>query len=268
MDQQPHLYKYYINTQSRAQEIFVGVFFGLHYYDYAKKNYKLNVYWLCEKCPILKYVIIGYGLHLFKWTIEFNQPMHDWLVLGKLYICASAGLIVTPACTNGDFWLKDFYNIRLFQILGKLSFGGYLFHFGIAEAVRYTQNDLAPVFSMPLVKETTMKTLFYTYIVSTFYYCVLEKPIGAIEAHFSKRKPQEKKEDKAAENAKSELELSTKVSTKKEDTYRKIEPIAQDSSPGLDPESELIIKKDVLEVENQALEVRDRELDDTGEFIY
>ena len=191
------LYYYYTNTVSRSHEIFFGVFFGLHYYDYSKKKSKKNAYWLMEQYPALMYLVIASGLYLFNYTlsVSFKDIPDDWKTTGKMLILISTALTFSPLCINRDFLLKKILNLRIFQLFGKLSFGGYLFHLPILQAIRFTQDDMSPAFTDEELVESTTKTIYLAYLVSIFYYCLTERPIISIETHFIKKKKAAKVEN-------------------------------------------------------------------------
>jgi len=81
---------------------------------------------------------------------------------------------------------KDF-SIYAWQVLGKLSFGMYLFHIPVVFTVLYTQDRFAENFDRPYVIATILKTFCGTYVICLIYWLIVEKPVLSIEAHFNKK---------------------------------------------------------------------------------
>jgi peptidoglycan/LPS O-acetylase OafA/YrhL len=105
----------------------------------------------------------------------------------KVGLCIVTGLVFLPLTTPKPSSLKNFFNLRIFQIGGKLCFGCYLYHFVVIFMLEYKLPRIRNDFTEEVLEWVTVKSIFYTNILSAFYFLMIEKPVINIEDYFQKR---------------------------------------------------------------------------------
>jgi len=187
-------FTWYGFTPCRIGEPLVGALFGFQYYEYAKlKQRKYNFIAYCEDSAIKRYLsmVVGVGLNSYGIFFSFGSTIwnpNQWEYMRRVFIIVGTALVLMPLANNCESILKNFMNLRIFQIIGKLCFGAYLLHWPIALAMNYTSLNIPDKFDHDLLMTKIYKVVLYSFTAALVYHLVLEKPLLNIEAHFSKGK--------------------------------------------------------------------------------
>ena len=184
--------QFYIFSPSRWNEVFIGVLYGLQYYEYSRLKYNKNIFKFYENSPTLRYIsmIIGFSLGFFDVYIkEKFLFVSDWLVWGTVFFCLAVALVFAPIIVSKDSLICRAFSLRIWQVLGKLGYGLYLFHIPVAFAMRYTMNHMSEEYTSGLLATTVIKTILITYPIAFIYWMLVENPMVNIDIHISKAKP-------------------------------------------------------------------------------
>ena len=179
---------------TRWYSLFIGVVWGLLYYEYTKLQ-KKNIFYVFEKVPIISYlsIILGLALNFLvlflpMWPAGISQVKKVWYSLRVLLISIAITMIFMPLASNRSFYIKKFLNLRIFQIMGKISFMTYLF----ADCWIYV---LAYINPSPLGGFTNLGMLMFTFKVflvsqpvAILAHLMIEKPLLSVETYLTKPK--------------------------------------------------------------------------------
>ena len=187
-------YFFYINPYVRWYPLFIGVVWGLLYYEYSKLR-KKNIFYFFEKKVVISYIIMALGLALNIFVILF--PLYSWKdalddvwhPLRVLFNAIGITMIFMPLVSNRDFYLKRFMNLRIFQILGKTSFMTYLYHESWIFVLAYTNPAFKYDYSGLRLVWFVLKTFLCTQPIAFLAHLVFEKPLLGIEGHLTKKNP-------------------------------------------------------------------------------
>jgi len=200
-------FNWYGFTPCRIGEPLVGALLGFQYYEYAKlKQRKYNFIAYCEDSAVRRYIsmAVGIGLNSYGIFFSFGSTLWNpaqWDYMRRAFIIVGTALTLMPLANNCESILKNFMNLRIFQIIGKLCFGAYLLHWPIALAMNYTSLNIPDHYDHDLLMAKIYKVTFYSFLAALVYHLVLEKPLLNIEAHFSKGKRANKSAPVAVESA-------------------------------------------------------------------
>jgi len=177
--------QWYPSTPCRWNEIFVGVIFAFQYYEFKKLKAQRNFFTFCENIALLRYalILIGFILTLAPVLARNRDPMV------RPPFSFGVAFIFMPIATSVPSLFRDFMNLRIFQILGKLSFGVYLFHWQVLVCVVMTTDELPEHITLSMVLYRWLKVFVIANIISLVYHVILEKPSISLEAYFSQPKP-------------------------------------------------------------------------------
>src|SRR5690606_10944671 len=92
-----------------------------------------------------------------------------------------------PFTTPRPSYLKKFFNLRIFHILSKLSFGLYLYHIPVIFVFEYTRESYREIFEMSPVIWNSIKIITLTTTIAVVYYLIVEKPVIVLESHLQRR---------------------------------------------------------------------------------
>ena len=209
--------KFYTFSPSRWNEVFIGVLYGFQYYDYNRLKHNKNLFKFYENSPVLRYIsmILGVALGIFDVYIKekFVDAL-DWPVWGKILFCLAVALVFAPIIVSKDSLICRAFSLRVWQILGKLGYGLYLFHIPVAYAMRYSMNHITEEYTSGLLAATVIKTIIITYCVAFIYWMLVENPMVNIDIHISKTKPKVPKEtakDEKPKNNRCKYFISTPI---------------------------------------------------------
>ena len=176
--------EWYPSTPCRWNEIFIGVIFAFQYYEFKKLKAKRNFFTFCENIPLLRSALILVGLILIASPVLAGN--RDPLI--RTPFSLGVAFIFMPLATAATSLVRAFLNLRIFQILGKLSFGVYLFHWPVLMLVVMTADELPEHITLSTVVGRWMKVFVIASIISLVYHVILEKPLINLEAYNSKQR--------------------------------------------------------------------------------
>jgi len=181
--------KWYYFTLPRGIHVLIGVFFGLQYYEYSKLKLTSNFCAWCEKSSIFRFISMIIGLILMiVGVVTFKNDGKESEFGNGILISLGSALFFVPLANNCTSIIKQFFNLRIFQVFGKLGMGFYLVHFLFVYAAVFTVEDLQVEYSFDITIYAIQKVILYAYLSAFLYYFILEKPLLNIEAHFLRRK--------------------------------------------------------------------------------
>lgn len=193
---------YYMNTLTRASPFFVGMLFG-----YIVKTQKLVMskittacYWIAAFSLSTFIVYTNYPIGQPDWDNQLVDSLFNSFVrpLWALFI----GCLVF-ACVNGYGGpINWFLSLKVWKLQSRMSYGIYLFHFGLMSAVNHSA--IAPVFFT--VKSVLFKFLaHYTlaFIITFVMVLVIDAPfstffkliLGGSKKTIKKEEEEEPKKD-------------------------------------------------------------------------
>jgi len=197
---------------TRWYTLFIGVIWGIWYYEYTKLQ-KKNIFYVFEKKAIVSYlsIILGVALNIFVLNYpvakEFSRTFRMvWFPLRVLLISISMTMIFMPLASNRQFYLKKFFNLRIFQVMGKYSYMTYLFADSLIYVFSLLDYETRPAFSGFGILFFSTKVFLVGQVIAIIAHLLIEKPIlslegfllrskAAAEAQAPKRSPQPIQDD-------------------------------------------------------------------------
>jgi len=246
-------YDWYFFPIPRGVQILIGVFFGFQYYEYSKLKLKNNFCAWCEKSMIFRFFWMGVGLFLvIIGVLTFKRNALEEEFGNGILITLGTALFFVPLANNCTSIIKQFFNLRIFQVFGKLGMGFYLIHFLFVYDGMYSMENLQAEYSFDILMYALQKVIVYSYLCAFLYHLVLEKPLLNIEAHFSRRQRSNKPAASIEPTTPSTIK-SSRLSIDKEqqaaqdmEAGSKIETFFEPITPGLD-DAKLVKDKDEIE---------------------
>jgi len=186
--------KFYYLPYVRWTTFFIGAIFGMMYYEYKKlKMTKNNFFAFCEDHPRISYLFaaLGVGALLFgAGFIRYYQfhPGHwsdalrsAWTLLNRQFMAVTVVLLFMPQLIQKKSWIKSFFNLRLFQICGKLSYAFYIYHEIVGYILLINENDdFISDYHHGLIFKFWVKMALITFAVALITHLTIEKPLLTI----------------------------------------------------------------------------------------
>jgi len=175
---------------TRWYTLFIGVIWGLLYYEYTKLQ-KKNIFHIFETKPLVSYfsMISGLALTFFvifhkvtPYSLKFRMA---WYPLRVLLISLGMTMIFMPLASNRQFYLKSFLNLRIFQIMGKYSYMTYLFADSFVYVMALINPVTLPGYSGYELVKFTFKVFLVSQPVAIAAHLMIEKPLMNLESSFS-----------------------------------------------------------------------------------
>jgi len=172
----------------RGVHILIGAFLGFQYYEYSKLKLKNNLCTWWENNTIFRFFTRAAGLFLLIFGIlAFEKNGGETEFWTGILITLGIALFFVPIANNCTSVVKQFMNLRIFQVSGKLSMGFYLLHFFFVYDAIHKLENLQVEYSSEIIMSTLFKVILYSFLGAFIYHLILEKPLLNIEAHFTRR---------------------------------------------------------------------------------
>jgi len=184
---------FYMIPYVRWYSLFVGVIWGLLYYEYSKLG-KKNIFYFFEKKFVVSYftMILGFALNVFvvllpmwEWSEELKEI---WIALRVILNVIGITLIFMPLVSHRNFYLKRFLNLRIFQMMGKTSYMTYLFADTWIYVFAYTDPAFKYEYSSLRLIWFILKVFLCSQLIAIIAHLIFEKPLINIERYYPKKK--------------------------------------------------------------------------------
>jgi len=191
---------FYFLPPVRWTTFFIGVIFGIMYFEYKKlKMTRYNFFAFCEEHPRISYLLAALGLGIFLfgagfirsyqvhpeiWSDEFRSA---WNPLNRICMASTVVLLVMSQLIQKKSWIKSFFNLRLFQICGKLSYAFYLYHEIMGSILINNQTDFIKDYNNGIIFTFWVKMALITIAVALVVHLTIEKPLLAIVNRFTSK---------------------------------------------------------------------------------
>lgn len=157
------------------------------------KRFKNRFWKKIEELP--KYLIII--LALMFWVMSYHSETYKLLSTSLMRFTAAClgGIIIVKAVSQQNYLLNDFFNLKFIKLMGKISYGVYLYHWIISflllpyftmywESINF--NVLGPLQIIQYHKYLGSFIFFFTttLVVASLSYYWIEKPILKLKRYF------------------------------------------------------------------------------------
>uniref|UniRef100_A0A2A4JEF1 Acyltransferase 3 domain-containing protein n=1 Tax=Heliothis virescens TaxID=7102 RepID=A0A2A4JEF1_HELVI len=170
---------YYMNTLTRASPFFVGMLFG-----YIVKTKKLEMskittacYWVAAFSLSTFIIYTSYPISQPDWDNQLADSLYNSFIrpLWALFI----GSMIFACCNGYGGPINWFLSLSVWKLQSRMSYGIYLFHYGLMSAVNFSA--IAPAFFS--VKSVVFKFLAHyslSFVVTFFLVLVIDAPCSTL----------------------------------------------------------------------------------------